>query len=96
MATLGGADGLGRGGELGTLTPGAVADVVVWDLEGVAYAGAVADPIEAWLRCGPTGARDTVVNGRHVVRDRRLVSPRVPEMLAAHRAEALRIQRLAG
>ena len=96
MATLGGADCLGRGGELGTLTPGAVADVAIWDLGGVAYAGAVADPIEAWLRCGPTGARDTIVNGRPVVRDRRLVSPRVPEMLTAHRAEALRIQRLAG
>ena len=96
MATLGGADCLGRRGELGTLIPGAVADLAVWDLEGVAHAGAVADPIEAWLRCGPTGARDTVVNGRAVVRDHRLVSSRVPELLAAHRAEALRIQRVAG
>jgi len=36
---------------------------------GGAYAGALADPIEAWLRCGPTGAWHTIVNGRFVVRD---------------------------
>ena len=55
MATLGGAACLGRTGELGVLEPGAVGDVAVWSLAGPAFAGAVADPIEAWLRCGPVG-----------------------------------------
>jgi len=45
----------------------------VWSLTGPAFAGALADPVEAWLRCGPTGARDTVVRGRAVVRDGLLV-----------------------
>ena len=36
---------------------------------GPAFAGAIADPIEAWLRCGPVGARHTIVHGRPVVRD---------------------------
>ena len=31
--------------------------------------GAVTDPVEAWLRCGPVAARHTVVAGRAVVRD---------------------------
>ena len=53
LATRGGAACLGRAGELGELRPGAVADVAVWPLTGPAFAGAIADPVEAWLRCGP-------------------------------------------
>ena len=94
MATLGGAACLGRTGELGALAPGAVGDVAVWDLTGPSFAGAVADPIEAWLRCGPVTARDTIVHGRPIVRDGRLVSPRVEEMLATHTRLARRIQQL--
>lgn len=95
MATLGGAGCLGREGELGVLTPGAVGDVAVWSLTGPTFAGALADPIEAWLRCGPTGARDTIVHGRSVVRDGRLVSTRVDDVLTAHARSAARVQRLA-
>lgn len=94
IATLGGAACLGRSGELGVLTPGAVGDVAIWDQTGPAHAGAIADPIEAWLRCGPTGARDTIVAGRAVVRNSVLVSDRMDEILTAHAVEARRIQRL--
>ena len=95
LATRGGAACLGRSGELGVLYPGAVADVAVWPLTGPAFAGALADPIEAWLRCGPVSARHTVVNGRPVVVDGQLVHPAVDERLAAHRQVAAVIQRLA-
>lgn len=93
-ATRGGAGCLGRVGEIGELTVGACGDVAVWDLSGPSFAGAVADPVEAWLRCGPVAARDTVVAGRYVVRDGALVSPRLPDYLAAHDRLARRIQRL--
>ncbi|MET0578908.1 MAG: 8-oxoguanine deaminase, partial [Ilumatobacteraceae bacterium] len=73
MATLGGAGCLGRAGELGVLAPGAVGDLAVWSLTGPIFAGAVADPIEAWLRCGPIVARDTIVAGVAVVRGGQLV-----------------------
>lgn len=94
-ATRGGAGCLGRVGEIGELTPGAVGDVAVWSLTGPAFAGALADPIEAWLRCGPVAARDTIVHGRAVVRGGALVSRRTDEMLATHRGLAARMQRLA-
>jgi cytosine/adenosine deaminase-related metal-dependent hydrolase len=94
MATLGGAACLGRRGELGQLTPGAVADLAVWSLTGPQFAGALADPIEAWLRCGPTFARDTIVHGTAVVRDGRLVSPKLDEMLRQHDRLSRRLQRL--
>jgi cytosine/adenosine deaminase-related metal-dependent hydrolase len=92
MATLGGAGCLGRTGELGTLTPGAVGDVAVWKLTGPAFAGALADPIEAWMRCGPLGAWHTVVRGRFLVRDGQLTHPGVDARLALHARHAARLQ----
>jgi len=95
MATIGGAGCLGRIGEIGQLTVGAVGDLAVWPLTGPSFAGALADPVEAWLRCGPVSARHTVVNGMPVVRDGVLVSPRVGEMLGSHARLARSMQRLA-
>ena len=94
MATLGGAACLGRQGEIGVIVPGAVGDLAVWSLAGPAFAGAIVDPVEAWLRCGPLAARDTIVHGRSVVRDGSLVSDRLDEMLREHRRLAARIQQL--
>ncbi|MCE9621811.1 MAG: 8-oxoguanine deaminase [Actinomycetia bacterium] len=94
MATLGGAGCLGRVGEIGVIAPGAVADLAIWRLTGPMYAGALADPIEAWLRCGPTGAWHTIVNGRFVVRDGEIVHADLPHVLHSHAQHAARIQRL--
>jgi len=94
MATLGGAACLGRSGELGVIEPGAVADLTVWSLTGPAFAGAVADPIEAWLRCGPLGARETIVAGSPIVRDGGLLAARTDEILREHDRVARRIQHL--
>ncbi len=94
MATRGGAACLGRAGELGELSVGSVGDVAVWSLEGPAFAGAIADPVEAWLRCGPVGARHTVVAGRLVVTDGVVVHPGLDEMLRRHRAVSARMQGL--
>jgi cytosine/adenosine deaminase-related metal-dependent hydrolase len=95
-ATLGGAACLGRSGELGVIEPGAVADIAVWRLTGPTFAGALADPIEAWLRCGPVSAWHTIVNGRFIVRDGDVVNNDLGQMLRSHTAHAQRIQQLAG
>lgn len=91
MATRGGAACLGRD-DIGHLSVGAAGDLVVWPLEGVAFAGALTDPVEALLRCGPVAARHTIVHGRPVVEDGVLTASSVEEMLARHRgiAEAWR------
>ncbi len=94
-ATIGGAGCLGRIGEIGTLAVGATGDVAIWPLTGPRFAGAIADPIEAWLRCGPVSARDTIVHGRAVVRNGELVSTDVEQRLADHHRISARIQRLA-
>ncbi len=92
VATRGGAGCLGRMGELGELSVGSVGDLAVWKLDGPAFAGVLDDPIEGWLRCGPTSAWHTVVAGVPVVREGALVSSRLDEMLAAHRRHARRFQ----
>jgi len=74
------------------LAPGAAGDLVCWPLEGIAFAGALTDPVEAWLRCGPVAARHTVVAGRVVVRDGRLAVPGEDAMLQRHRTISQRIQ----
>jgi cytosine/adenosine deaminase-related metal-dependent hydrolase len=92
MATLGGAACLGRTGELGVLEPGTVGDVAVWSLDGPRFAGAVSDPVEAWLRCGPVSVRETIVHGRVVVEDGRVTHAGLDEHLRAHRQVAERLQ----
>jgi cytosine/adenosine deaminase-related metal-dependent hydrolase len=92
IATRGGAACLGRSGELGQLQVGSVGDVVCWPLEGVSFAGALTDAVEAWLRCGPVSARHTIVAGRAVVHDGALVAPGVEDILRRHRDTAARLQ----
>jgi cytosine/adenosine deaminase-related metal-dependent hydrolase len=95
VATIGGAGCLGRIGEIGEISVGAVGDLAIWQLTGPAFAGALADPIEAWLRCGPLSARDTIVQGKAVVRNKELVSRKVDNMLGTHATISRRIQKLA-
>jgi cytosine/adenosine deaminase-related metal-dependent hydrolase len=92
IATRGGAACLGRVGEIGELSLGACGDLTVWPLAGPAFAGALSDPIEAWLRCGPVAARHTVVGGRLVVEDGVPVHPGLEEQLAVHRRVSERMQ----
>jgi cytosine/adenosine deaminase-related metal-dependent hydrolase len=92
IATRGGAGCLGRAGELGELSVGAAGDLVVWPTPAVAFAGALSDPVEAWLRCGPVSARETVVAGRLVVADGAPVHDALTEMLTTHRRLATAMQ----
>ncbi|HEV7186736.1 MAG TPA: 8-oxoguanine deaminase [Blastococcus sp.] len=92
IATRGGAACLGRAGEIGELAVGAGGDLVVWPLDGVRFAGALSDPVEAWLRCGPLSARHTVVAGRLVVEDGAPVHAGLDEQLAVHRRVSARMQ----
>jgi cytosine/adenosine deaminase-related metal-dependent hydrolase len=92
LATLGGAACLGRQGELGVLRPGAVGDLVCWRLEGPRFAGALSDPVEALLRCGPVSAYHTIVAGKPVVEKGQLVNEAIEDRLQRHRSASARIQ----
>ncbi|WP_323989769.1 8-oxoguanine deaminase [Nguyenibacter sp. L1] len=92
LATRGGAACLGWEDEIGHLRPGACADLVIWHLSDVALAGALSDPVEAWLRCGPAQAATTIVHGRVLLEDGYPVAPHLPEILRAHERLARRMQ----
>ena len=92
VATRGGAGCLGREGELGEISVGAVADLAIWKLVGPAYAGVLDDLVEGWLRCGPNQAWHTIVNGRFVVKNGGLVHDQLSTMLESHRLIARRFQ----
>lgn len=62
MATLGGADCLGRE-DIGSLEAGKACDLAIYDLGAIGYDGAD-DPVAALLLCHPEPARAVVVGGR--------------------------------
>ncbi|MBM3268350.1 MAG: 8-oxoguanine deaminase [Candidatus Sericytochromatia bacterium] len=71
--------------ELGTLAPGMAADLAIFDLDRVEYAGAAAhDPLGALLLCQPTAPRYVVCAGRIIVADGRLVTIDIERIVAHH------------
>lgn len=92
MATTGSAACLGREDEIGALLPGMCGDLAIWPLDGIAHAGGVSDPIEAWAWCGPVAPREVVVGGRSVVSDGRLLRADLSERVRKVNRHAARLQ----
>ncbi len=73
LATVGGAQVLGRD-DIGYLAPGMAADLVLIDLDRIGFAGGKHDPVAAIVGSGDCHIVDaTIVNGRVVVRNGRLL-----------------------
>ncbi|MCK5853335.1 8-oxoguanine deaminase [bacterium] len=73
IATRGGAEVLGRN-DIGSIEPGMAADIALFDVNSLAYAGAMSDPVAALLFCGyDHRAWLTMVNGKILVREKQLV-----------------------
>lgn len=90
LATIGGARVLGRS-DIGSLEPGKCADFFSLDLNTVAYAGGLHDPAAAVLFCAPQQARNTVINGKVVVRDGEIVTLDMKSVIATHNRCAARL-----
>ncbi len=73
MATLGGAKVLNRD-DIGALTPGMSADLVLFDLNQIGFAGALHDPVAALVFCTPSNVTTSIIHGRVVVRAGQLVT----------------------
>jgi cytosine/adenosine deaminase-related metal-dependent hydrolase len=85
MATRGGAQVLGWD-ELGSIEEGKAADLVMFDISGLEYAGTQRDPVGALLFCGISQRVHTsIINGRIVVQDGHLVE--VDEQLIRQQAD---------
>jgi len=88
VATRGGAQVLGRA-DIGHLAPGMCADLALFDLRTLGFAGgAVHDPVGSLLLCASPNAAYTVVNGRVVVEQGRLATLDLEPLLERHNALA--------
>jgi 8-oxoguanine deaminase len=81
LATMGGARCLGRADEIGSLEPGKLADVALWQVGGLAGAG-IADPV-ATLVLGAPALERLFVGGRPVVTGGNLVTADADALAAA-------------
>jgi cytosine/adenosine deaminase-related metal-dependent hydrolase len=89
LATRGGAEVLGRR-DIGQITPGFCADLAVFDLRTLPFAGGgVLDPVASLLLCASTNATHTLVNGRWVVKGGELLTVDLPVLLERHNQLAL-------
>ncbi len=91
IATRGGAAVLGRS-DIGHLAVGMCADLALFDLRTLGFAGgAVHDPVASLLLCASPQAAWTVVNGRVVVREGQLASVDLGPLIERHNRLARRL-----
>ncbi|MEN8097829.1 MAG: 8-oxoguanine deaminase [Chloroflexota bacterium] len=83
LATLGGAAVLGRE-DIGSLAPGKAADMIAFNLDQVAFAGALHDPVAALVFCAPQEVDLALVNGNMVVKDGQLTTIDIMPVIERH------------
>jgi 5-methylthioadenosine/S-adenosylhomocysteine deaminase len=92
MATIGGARVIGREKDLGSLEPGKLADIIIVD-PNRARLTPLYDPVPALVYAARgDDVRTTIVNGRVVMRDRKVTTLDEGRVLAEARAAAGRVR----
>ncbi|MEV7869874.1 8-oxoguanine deaminase [Streptomyces sp. NPDC088124] len=94
IGTYGGAQVLGRAEEIGSIEPGKLADLVLWRMDTLAHAS-IADPVTALVLGAAAPVTLSLVNGRAVVEDNRLITVDEDELARSTRDEARRLARIA-
>lgn len=91
LATRGGAQVLGRS-DIGHLAVGQCADIALFDLRTLNFAGAaVHDPVASLLLCASPQAAYTVVNGKVVVREGQLTTVDLGPLIERHNQLAVEL-----
>ncbi|MFC9887081.1 8-oxoguanine deaminase [Streptomyces pilosus] len=93
LGTHGGARVLGRAGEIGSLEPGKLADLVLWRMDTLAHAS-IADPVTALVLGAAAPVTASFVDGRQIVENGRLLTADEDEIARTTRAEARRLSRI--
>jgi cytosine/adenosine deaminase-related metal-dependent hydrolase len=95
LATLGGAKVLNRD-DIGAIKPGMSADIVMFKLDQLAFAGALHDPVAALVFCTPTNVNYSIINGKVVVKDGILQTVDLPLVIERHNQLAAKLALAAG
>jgi len=97
LGTRGSAAVLGRARDIGQITPGYCADLALFKMDSLGFAGgAVHDPVGALLLCASAQANHVVVNGRVVVDAGHLTTVDLPVLIEQHNRLAVQLVRSAG
>ena len=97
LGTRGSAAVLGRARDIGQITPGYCADLALFKMDSLGFAGgAVHDPVGALLLCASAQANHVVVNGRVVVDAGHLTTVDLPVLVEQHNRLAVQLVRSAG
>jgi cytosine/adenosine deaminase-related metal-dependent hydrolase len=83
IATLGGAKVLNRD-DIGALAPGMSADIVMFRLDGLNFAGGLQDPVAALVFCSPAQVDCSIIHGRVVIRDGQLLTVSLGNVVERH------------
>ena len=94
VATLGGAKVLNRD-DIGALKPGMAADIVMFKLDGIGFAGALHDPVAALVFCTPVNVDYSIINGKVVVREGQLTTVDLPVVIERHNRLSLELAQAA-
>ena len=94
IATLGGAKVLNRD-DIGALQPGMSADLVLFKLDQIAFAGALHDPVAALVFCTPANVDYSIINGRVIVREGQCTTIDLGAVLERHNQLARNLAEIA-
>jgi cytosine/adenosine deaminase-related metal-dependent hydrolase len=83
VATLGGAKVLNRD-DIGALAPGMSADLVMFRLDSLNFAGGLHDPVAALVFCSPAQVDCSIIHGRVVIRDGELLTLPLGKVVERH------------
>ncbi|OEJ24372.1 8-oxoguanine deaminase [Streptomyces agglomeratus] len=93
LGTYGGAQVLGRADQIGSLEAGKLADLVMWKIDGLGHS-TIADPVTAIVFGAAAPVTLSLVNGKPVVEDNRLITVDEDAIARDARAEAQRLARI--
>lgn len=92
LGTRGGAAVLGRD-DIGHLAPGMSADFIAYDLNQIAYTGALHDPVAAVVLCQPRTVDLSAINGQIIVEDGLLTTVEMEPLIRRHNEIAMAMVR---
>ncbi|WP_374582088.1 8-oxoguanine deaminase [Pseudoduganella sp.] len=95
LATLGGAKVLNRD-DIGALKPGMSADIAMFKLDQIGFAGALHDPVAALVFCTPANVSYSIINGKVVVKDGILQTIDLPLVIERHNQLATNLAQIRG
>ena len=94
IATLGGAKVLNRD-DIGALKPGMSADLALFRMDQIGFAGALHDPVAALVFCTPANVAYSIINGRVIVRDGQFTSIDLGVVIERHNVLARELMQAA-